>query len=70
MLERSPNLGTIELREAIRIYLAQNRGILADTKQIVIGSGSEYLYTLLVELLGRERVYAIDFSFFWKPKCP
>lgn len=60
MLERSPNLGTIELREAIRIYLAQNRGILADTKQIIIGSGSEYLYTLLVELLGRDRVYAIE----------
>ena len=60
MLERSPNLGTLELREAIRSYLAQNRGILADTKQIIIGSGSEHLYTLLVELLGRERVYAIE----------
>ena len=60
MLERSPNLGTLELREAIRTYLAQNRGILADTKQIIIGSGSEHLYTLLVELLGRERVYAIE----------
>ena len=60
MLERSPNLGTLELREAIRTYLAQNRGILADTEQIMIGSGSEHLYTLLVELLGRERVYAIE----------
>ena len=60
MLERSPNLGTLELREAIRIYLAQNRGILADTEQIIIGSGSEHLYTLLVELLGRERIYAIE----------
>lgn len=60
MLERSPNLGTLELREAIRTYLAQNRGILADTEQIIIGSGSEHLYTLLVELLGRERVYAIE----------
>ena len=60
MLERSPNLGTLELREAIRTYLAQNRGILADTDQIIIGSGSEHLYTLLVELLGRERIYAIE----------
>ena len=60
MLERSPNLGTLELREAIRTYLAQNRGILADTEQIIIGSGSEHLYTLLVELLGRERIYAIE----------
>ena len=60
MMERSPNLGTLELREAIRTYLAQNRGILADTEQIIIGSGSEHLYSLLVELLGRERVYAIE----------
>ena len=60
MLERSPNLGTTELREAIRVYLAQNRGILADTEQIIIGSGSEYLYTLLVELLGRDKIYAIE----------
>ena len=60
MLERSPNLGTLELREAIRTYLAQNRGILADTEQIIIGSGSEHLYTLLVELLSRERVYAVE----------
>lgn len=60
MLARSPNLGTIELRDAIRTYLAQNRGILADTNQIIIGSGSEYLYTLLTELLGRNRIYAIE----------
>ena len=60
MLARSPNLGTRELREAIRLYLAQNRGILADIEQIVIGSGSEYLYTLLVALLGRDKVYAIE----------
>lgn len=60
MLERSQTLGTAELREAIRIYLAQNRGILADTDQIIIGSGSEHLYTLLVELLGRDKIYAIE----------
>ena len=60
MLERSPNLGTLELREAIRTYLAQNRGVLANSEQIVIGSGSEHLYTLLVELLGRECMYAIE----------
>ena len=43
MLLRSPNLGTVELREAIKRYLAQNRGIIAETHQIIIGSGSEYL---------------------------
>lgn len=60
ILEKSPNAGRDELREAIRNYLAQSRGIIADTEQIIIGSGSEYLYSLIVELLGRERTYAIE----------
>jgi len=60
VLDRSPNFGRTELRDAIRIYLAKNRGIFADVEQIIIGSGSEYLYTLLVELFGRNLVYAIE----------
>ena len=60
ILERSPNSGTLELRDALRTYLAQNRGILAETNQIIIGSGSEFMYTFLVGLLGRDRVYAIE----------
>lgn len=60
LLEKSPNSGCLELREAIRQYLARNRGIQADIDQIIIGSGSEYLYGLIVELLGRHRVYAIE----------
>lgn len=60
LLEKSPNSGCIELREAIRLYLARNRGISVNVEQIVIGSGSEYLYGLIVELLGRHRIYAIE----------
>ena len=60
MLEKSPNLGCVELRDAIRHYLARNRGISVDAEQIVIGSGSEYLYGLIIELLGRDRIYAIE----------
>lgn len=60
ILQRSPHSGCMELRDAIRLYLAQSRGILAKIEQIVIGSGSEYLYSLIVELLGRNRVYAIE----------
>lgn len=59
-MERSPNSGCLELREAIRQYLARNRGIKVDVDQIIIGSGSEYLYRLIVELLGRNLVYAIE----------
>jgi len=60
ILEKSPNSGCMELRMAIRGYLAKNRGILVDAEQIIIGSGAEYLYGLIIELLGRNRVYGIE----------
>ena len=60
LLEKSPNYGCTELREAIKQYLARNRGISVDLEQIVVGSGSEYLYGLIVELFGRNRVFAIE----------
>ena len=60
ILERSPNTGCAGLREEISRYLARSRGIVAHPDQIIIGSGSEYLYGLVVELLGREKKYAIE----------
>ena len=60
ILEKSPNAGSVQLRNAIRQYLARNRGIQVEIGQIVIGSGAEYLYRLIVELLGRSRVYGIE----------
>lgn len=60
ILEKSPNLGCIPLRTALCSYLARTKGILADIDQVIIGSGSEYFYTVLVELLGRNRTYAIE----------
>ena len=60
LLEKSPNCGCDELREAIRRYLARNRGIRVKTEQIIIGAGSEYLYGLIADLLGRHRIYAIE----------
>ena len=60
LIRKSPNSGCKELREAIKRYLSRNRGITVDTEQIIIGSGSEYLYGLIVELLGRNRIFAIE----------
>ena len=60
LFEKSPNAGCIELREALKKYLARNRGINVAVDQIIIGSGSEYLYGLIVELLGRNRIVAIE----------
>ena len=60
LLEKSPTRGCLELRQSLRRYLARNRGIAVDVDQIVIGAGSEYLYGQIIELLGRERKYAIE----------
>jgi len=60
ILDRSPNTGCTELCEAISCYLARSRGIHAGPEQIIIGSGSEYLYNLIVGLLGRNKVFAIE----------
>ena len=60
ILARSPGAGLPELREAIGQYLARSRGIRVQPRQIVIGSGSEYLYGRIVELLGRDLVWALE----------
>lgn len=58
--EKSPNAGCAELREAIKNYLIRNRGMNVESERIVIGSGAEYLYGLLITVLGRRRVYGIE----------
>lgn len=60
ILDRCPNTGCLELREQISRYLARSRGIEASRDQVVIGAGSEYIYGLIVELLGRGKTYAIE----------
>lgn len=60
ILTRPPNTGCAELREALCRYLARNRGIRVRPDQLVIGAGAEYLYGLVVELLGSERTYGIE----------
>ena len=66
LLERSPSFGTATLREAIRRYLARNRGMEVLSEQISIGSGSEYLYQLIVELLGRSKTVGIEYPSYKK----
>jgi len=60
ILEKSPNTGCEVLRQALKYYLARNRGIFVESEQIVIGSGAEYLYGLILELLGRNKIYGIE----------
>ncbi len=55
-----PYNGALCLREAICGYLSGQRGISASPSQIVIGSGSEYLYGIIVRLLGEDKLYAVE----------
>ena len=66
ILEKSQNKGCPELRLAIKHYLSKNRGIHVDVEQIVIGSGAEYLYGLIIELIGRNRTYGIEYPSYEK----
>ncbi len=60
ILEKSHNKGCLQLREAICAYLKRTIDINAEPNQVIIGAGSEYLYSLVVQLLGKERIYALE----------
>lgn len=60
LMVKSPNHGCQELREELCRYLARSRGIVVKPAQVVIGSGAEYLYGMIVQLLGTARIYAIE----------
>lgn len=60
LMIKSPSTGVFELRSAIADYLYQFRGIDAKPDQIVVGAGTEYLYGLIIQLLGHDRIYAIE----------
>lgn len=60
ILIKSPNHGCMELRNAICNYLARSNGISVRPEHIIIGSGAEYFYSLIVQLLGNQRKFALE----------
>jgi len=60
ILAKSPHNGCTELRRAIAAYLLRSRGLRVSPGQIVIGSGAEYLYSLVAQLLGPGRLFALE----------
>ena len=55
-----PNQGVPELRSAIAGHLAAFRGMEVDPENILIGAGTDFLYNLLIQLLGRDKIYAVE----------
>ncbi len=60
ILVKSPNHGCTELRNELCLYLARSRGIDVNPSQVIVGSGAEYLYGMIVQLLGTDTEYALE----------
>ena len=55
-----PNQGIVSLRQAIADHLHAFRGMTVDPDNILIGAGTDFLYNLLIQLLGRDKIYAVE----------
>ncbi|WP_462332726.1 MocR-like pyridoxine biosynthesis transcription factor PdxR [Schwartzia sp. (in: firmicutes)] len=60
LLMRSPSGGVLALRQAIADHLRSFRGLVVSPEQIVIGAGTEYLYSLLVKFFGRDKIFCVE----------
>lgn len=60
LMEKSPWGGIMELRSAISTHLKQFRNMEVEPEQIITGAGTEYLYTLIIQLLGYDKIYAVE----------
>lgn len=60
LMEVTPTGGAYELRSAIAKHLKSFRGMSVNPNQIVIGAGTEYLYGLLIQLLGSDKNYCTE----------
>lgn len=55
-----PNRGVWQLRRAIAEHLRQFRGMQVSAEQVLVGAGTDFLYNLLIQLLGRELCYCVE----------
>lgn len=60
LLQPLPSQGAWELRQAIGEHLSQFRGMHVQPEQIFVGAGTDFLYNLLIQLLGRDLCYAVE----------
>ncbi len=60
LLEMVPTQGIYPLRREIAKHLYEFRGMEVSPQQIIVGAGTEYLYGRLIQLLGRDGIYALE----------
>ena len=52
--------GAPALRQAIARNLSDFRGLRVDPENILVGAGTDFLYNLLMQLLGQDKVYGVE----------
>ncbi len=60
VLKKCDNKGVSSFRKSICGYLKRTVGINVEPSQVIIGAGAEYLYGLAIQLLGKDKVYALE----------
>ena len=60
LLQPVSNQGLWELRQAIADHLQQQRGMEVDPDCMIIGAGTDFLYNLLIQLLGSNMRYGLE----------
>lgn len=69
LLQRGDIKGTFELRSAISKYLFAFRNMQVLPEQIIIGAGTEAVYSMLVQYFGRTAVYGVENPGYKKAKA-
>lgn len=59
-LEKPESKGVWELREAIAVYLRKAKGLDVSPDRIIVGPGTEYLHHLILQLVGPNRIVAVE----------
>ena len=60
LMTNAPSGGAMELRCAIAKHLKEFRGMIVSPEQIIVGAGTEYLYGLIIQLLGMDKKYGVE----------
>ena len=59
-LEKPESAGIYELREVIAEYLDRAKGLCISPSRIVVGPGTEYLHHIILQLIGHNRLVAVE----------
>lgn len=60
LLKIGDSQGNINLRKSIAEYLRQSRGVNCTFEDIVISSGTEYLFQILIQMFNKSSVYGLE----------